>query len=141
MSEEIIKFNEGDIICEQGAKTDKLYFVVSGKLLVFGVEGTKVTPFAEIGGNEFVGELSFFDGEKRSAYVMATEDCNLIEITESDKEEQMPDWMLKFSRNLTKRLRNLDGAIMQKGIKRKKAESVSALSIDEQRAILDKIHS
>ena len=134
-------FKKGEIICHQGDENTTLYLVESGELLVFGLDGTKVTPFATIGENEFVGELSYFDGANRSAYVMANIDSTLMAVPPSEQTELMPDWMIKLGKNLTRRLRHIDKLIAQKGIKRSKVEGIKPLSIDEQREILQKIQA
>lgn len=133
------EFKKGEIICKQGDSDTTLYLVESGKLVVFGLDGTKVTPFAYISQNEFVGELSYFDGENRSAYVMAEEDCTLMVVPPSKQTELMPDWMIKLGTNLTKRLRHIDDLIAHKGIKRSNVDGIKPYSIDEQREIYQRI--
>ncbi|OIQ15872.1 MAG: hypothetical protein BM556_16355 [Bacteriovorax sp. MedPE-SWde] len=133
------ELKNGEIICKQGDDDTTLYLVENGKLLVFGLDGTKVTPFAYIKENEFVGELSYFDGKSRSAYVMAIEDTTLMTVPPSKQTELMPDWMIKLGINLTKRLRHIDNLISHKGIKRSNVDGVKPLSIDEQREIYQRI--
>jgi len=133
------EFKKGDIICHQGDSDTTLYLVESGKLLVFGIDGTKVTPFAYIEENEFVGELSYFDGESRSAYVMASEDSSLMIIPPTQQTSLMPDWMIKMGKNLTTRLRHVDGLIAHKGIKRSNVDGIKPLSMEEQREIFQRV--
>lgn len=130
-------FKKGEIICKKGDKDQTLFLMLKGKALVFGIEGTQVTPFAHISENEFIGELAFFDREHRSAYVVALEECELMTIPTNIQNKTMPDWMIKLATNMTKRIRSLDEAITKNGIKRKKnIEGIKPLTIQEQREIL-----
>ena len=139
MSHETVTFKQGEIICKQGEDTSDLFFIVSGKALVFGIEGTKVTPLANIDENEFIGELAFLDNKKRSAYVMAKEDCEILKIDTHAKEHDMPEWTLRLAKAMATRLREIDDVILKKGIKRKNTISIEPLTIEEQREILERI--
>jgi len=139
MNNETLEFKKGEIICRQNENTSDLYFIESGKALVFGVEGTKVTPFAYIKEKEFIGELSFLDGKSRSAYTIAQEDSQLIKIAVNCKDNDMPNWLLNLSVSIASRIRKIDDIIMKKGIRRKNTDSIEPLTIEEQREILEKI--
>ncbi|EQC44923.1 Crp/Fnr family transcriptional regulator [Bacteriovorax sp. Seq25_V] len=130
------RFKKNDIICRTGDDDQTLYFVEKGSLLVFVIDGTQVTPIAYIGTDEFVGELSYFDKNNRSAYVMALDEAELLSIPTTQQEDVMPDWTIKLARNLTKRIRHIDHLISKQGIKRKNVESIKPLSIEQQRNIL-----
>lgn len=130
-----VSFKKGEIICGQGDQDSSLYLLESGEAMVFGIDGTKVTPFAMIKEEEFIGELSYFDSQNRSAYVIAATDCEALEIQTQNQKDHMPDWMIKMATNITKRLRHIDEIISNKGIKRKNVEGIKPLSIDEQREI------
>ncbi|MEE3077702.1 MAG: cyclic nucleotide-binding domain-containing protein [Bdellovibrionota bacterium] len=139
MSLKKISLKPNEFLCRKDEKDNDLYYVESGELLVFGVEGTKVTPIAYINGGEFVGELSFFDNTNRSAYVMCTGESELILIPAQDKNEYMPDWLIKIAQNMCHQIRSLDQRIIKKGIRRNLQDSVKPLSIEEQRKILEAI--
>lgn len=130
-------YKKNEIICKKGDNDQTLFLMIKGKALVFGIEGTQVTPFAYIHENEFIGELSFFDGEPRSAYIVALDTCELLKIPTSIQNKTMPDWLIKMAKNMTKRIRSIDESISKNGIKRtKNIESIKPLTIDEQREIL-----
>ncbi len=129
-------YQKNTLICKKDDLDNDLYYVESGKLLVFGLEGTKVTPIAYIGAGEFVGELSFFDKTPRSAYVLAKETSELIMVEAKSKTEYMPEWLNSLAQNLSKQIRSLDERIIKKGIRISKDDSIKPLSIDEQREIL-----
>ncbi len=129
------RFKKNEIICKTGEDDQTLYFVEKGTLLVFVIDGTQVTPIAYIGSDEFVGELSFFDQNNRSAYVMALDEAELLSIPPTQQEDVMPDWMIRLAKNMTKRIRHIDSLISKQGIKRKNVESIKPLSIEQQRNI------
>ena len=128
-----IKLKKDDILCRAGEDNSDLYLIHRGRLMIFVVDGTKVTPIAYLEKDEYVGELSFFDGQKRSAFVVAVEDTDLIEIPVSEAHHQFPDWLLRLAKFMTKTTREMDETFRTTGIKRKNVESIAPLSIEEQR--------
>ncbi|MEW6109556.1 MAG: cyclic nucleotide-binding domain-containing protein, partial [Nitrospirota bacterium] len=77
---ELVNYNAGTVIFNEGDPGDFMGFVVSGKL-----EVKKETDFkgkqiilALLGKGSFVGELSAFDSLPRSATVVAAEDSQLM---------------------------------------------------------------
>ncbi len=126
-------YKKGDIVCVKGEEENDLYLIHSGKLLVFLSKGTQITPLAYLNAGEYFGELSFFDGEKRSAHVACIEPSTLIQIPILELERQCPSWLVTVATSITDRIRRLDQLIGDKGIRKKKVETISPLSIDEQR--------
>ncbi len=123
----------GEMICVAGERNSDLFIIHSGKLLVFVTDGTKVTPLAYLGEGEYLGELSFFDKEPRSAHVISVEESTLIQIPVSEIDKQFPKWLVTMALSITKKLRSSSDLIRQKGIRRQNVESIKPLSIDEQR--------
>ena len=71
----VIKLKKNQILFAAGDKDTDLYIVNSGQMLICVTDGTKVTPLAYLGKGEYIGELSFFDKEPRSAYVICVKDA------------------------------------------------------------------
>ncbi len=134
-----IVHNENAIIIKQGDQSDTIYLVEEGELLVFVVDGNKVSPVATVGPGEMIGEMAFFAGTHRAAYVMAKTKVTLMEIDSQTIKQELPDWLFKMTKNVVDRIHHLDKVIAKSGIKRKKADTVRPLSIEEQREILDLI--
>jgi len=128
-----IKLKKGEIICAAGEKDYDLFMVHKGKLLVFVNDGTKITPLAHIGAGEYIGELSFFDKQTRSAHIVCIEDSTLIQIPVEEIEKQFPPWMVLLAQNLTKKIRHADELIRKKGIRKQNVDTIKPLSIEEQR--------
>lgn len=124
------------IIIKQGDSSNTIYFVEEGELLVFVVDGNKVSPVATVGPGEIIGEMAFFAGTHRAAYVMTKSNATLKEIDSDTIKDKLPDWLFKMTKNVVDRIHHLDKVIAKSGIKRKKVDSVKPLSIKEQREIL-----
>jgi CRP-like cAMP-binding protein len=129
-----ITITKDTVICHDGDKSSDLYKVLSGTLLICKRNNRMVTPLAYLVEGQYFGEMSFFDNTSRSADVIATEDTILEKISQDKLETEFPDWLRTMAKSMTKRLRNMNELISNKGIKRAQG-SIKPLSIDEQRRI------
>jgi CRP/FNR family transcriptional regulator, cyclic AMP receptor protein len=127
-----VNFIKNEVVCVAGEKIYDLYIVSEGKLIVLVNKGSQITPLAYISKDEYLGELSYFDKFPRSAHVICTEDATLIRIPDLEINRQMPSWLYTLAKNITLRIRSVDDLIASKGIRKQKAESMAALSIEEQ---------
>lgn len=127
-----LNLNKGEMVCAAGEKDNDLYIIHSGKLMVYVLKGSQVIPVAYLNAGEYLGELSFFDREPRSANVVCVEESTLIKIPVQEIDKQFPRWLLTLSQSLTKQIRELDEIVRAKGIRKKNVESIKPLSIDEQ---------
>ena len=130
-----IHLEKDEILFRADDQDTDLYIIHSGKLMVYVIKGTQVTPLAYLGPGEYIGELSFFDQNPRSANIIALEKSSLIKIPVSTLDKQFPKWLITMAQSITKKLRYTDEIIRQKGIRKKNVETIQALSIDEQRRI------
>ena len=74
-----VKLAPEQILLTPGQHNDRIYVVLSGRLRAqLSVNDTK--PLALFGISECVGEMSMFDDNQVSAYVIATTDCELLSI-------------------------------------------------------------
>lgn len=112
-----------------------LYFIKSGKVLVFVQNGSQITPVAYINSNEFIGELSFFDNSKRSASILTIEDSEIVKISSVELHKFIPKWLQQVGSKLSKKIRHNDEIIRSKGLRKTKVESIKPLSIEEQTKI------
>lgn len=136
-----IKVAKDELICKEGDLTRDLYKIVKGELLICSRNNKMVTPLAYLTDGAYFGEFSFFDGQLRSADVIATEETTLIKIPLAELKKQFPRWLLITSKSMTKKLRLMDDVIRNKGIKKQNVDNVKPLSIDEQRKYFDIITS
>ena len=136
---EVLNFEKHQILCVEGARDCHLYFLLSGKFLVVVNHGTKITPVAEMGQGEFLGELSFFDFGPRSATVICIEPAEVLKVSENKVHEVFPPWVVTWAQSMSGQIRELDEMISKKGIRRKKKGSVHPLTIEEQRLFYQRI--
>ncbi len=109
-----------------------LYIIQKGSVLVFVQKGSNIIPVAYLGQGEYIGELSFFDNEPRSASILCQEDCEFIKIGSEQMQESFPHWLKILGQQLTKKIREGDELIRSKGIRKKNVESIKPLSIEQQ---------
>jgi len=78
--EEIQKV-EGGVLFREGEQGDCLYIITSGKVKIH----KEAHVFAEMGSNDFFGELSLFDTEPRSATAtVSSQDASLLKLKQQD---------------------------------------------------------
>ncbi len=96
-----------DVLITQGEKADNVYLVKKGRLAARQLANSKMIHLGEILPGEFVGEMAYINQEMRSATVVATEACELIEIPIQFADQVLfrkPSWAKALMRTLSKRL-------------------------------------
>ncbi len=102
-----ILFNEGDI-------AHSVFILKSGTLDVFLTSDSKRKDIAQISSGEFVGEMAYFNHDKRSASVQAVTDCELIEIPIGKLDTVLfskPAWAKALMHTLTRRIKNSNSLV------------------------------
>lgn len=102
-------------IASAGSKSDGLYVLLSGraKVLIEDGEGREVI-LAFVGSNEFFGESSLLDEERRSTTVQSTEACDVLFVPKKAFLECFTnnfEAALLLLRNVVERLRRADRKI------------------------------
>ncbi len=128
-----VTLDKHEILCREGDEDTDLYLVLSGRLLACVVNGTQVSPLAYIGPGEFIGELSFFDGEPRSANIISVDKTELAKIPSDILKKELPIWLDIVGKSMAHRIRRTDEVIRKSGMKRQNVESTKPLTIEEQR--------
>lgn len=101
----------GDVLLNQGDKADWVYIVRKGNLKACVTNGGVEVILGVINPGEFVGEMAYINGEPRSANVIATTDCELIEIPVGHLDHllfQKPAWSKALMMTLSKRVKKLN---------------------------------
>jgi CRP-like cAMP-binding protein len=106
-------YKKGDVIFEEGAEGDRLYVIYTGSVRISRVyQHMGEEALTVLGPGEFLGEMSFFNAEPRSARAIAQQDAQLLEIGNADLGnhlESRPDVALRFlwafSSTLSQRVR------------------------------------
>ena len=105
-----VELSSTDTLFTEGDDSHNLYLLKKGGLRVFKAfeDGTE-KELGVIGPNELVGEMSFIDKGPRSATVVATTDCNLVQLPLDDFEKYLstqPIWLKTLISTLLNRLRD-----------------------------------
>jgi CRP/FNR family cyclic AMP-dependent transcriptional regulator len=127
-----ISLKKNEILFLADEDKNDLYIIRKGKVMVFVQKGSEIIPVAYLGQGEYIGELSFFDDEPRSASIICSEDTEFIKIATEEMSEQFPTWLKIIGQQLTKKIRQGDELIRSKGIRKKNVESIRPLTIEEQ---------
>ncbi|MFN2376149.1 MAG: cyclic nucleotide-binding domain-containing protein, partial [Candidatus Binatia bacterium] len=101
-----VRVGNGEAIVSEGEYDDSMYFIVVGKVLI--VRGGQSV--AELGVGDFFGEMSVFDGEKRSATAVALGEVRLLRLARNDLFDVMEDQPaigIGICQILVRRVRNL----------------------------------
>lgn len=79
------EFLPGDILVDQGDRSDGAYFIISGSVKVYRIslDGNPIN-IAILGSGEVVGEMSLVDEEPRSATVEAIQKTKTLVLTKSN---------------------------------------------------------
>ena len=113
-------FANGAVIVRMGEPGSTLFVVKSGRVeVVRDQEGGPGITLATFGPGEFFGELSIFDGEKRSATVIAIEDTETVTLGRFDVMRVVghdPQVGLSLLRALSLRLRQTDERLVGLGL-------------------------
>ena len=84
----IVRFGEGESLIRQDAEAaGPMYVIVSGRAEVWVESNGQRTSVAVLGPDACIGEISVLTGEKRTATILALEDCLAVEV---DKETLAP---------------------------------------------------
>lgn len=109
-----VHLDADEVLIKEGEKSDNMYWVQKGQLIVLKKKGSDEITLGHIYSGELVGELSFLDGEPRSATVKAVTACELIEIPRDFFDsifKGQPRWLETLVKTLAERLRKANSRI------------------------------
>lgn len=116
-----ITLNSGDVLIEEGSVSDKMYFILSGELLIYkkgsqfyhrGSLKDATHEITHIKEGEMIGDIAFFDKGKRSASAKALIQTKLLAIPYdnvnnlAEKNPHFYKMLLGFCRNISTHLRH-----------------------------------
>lgn len=103
-----------EILFQEGDVAHSVFILKSGKLDVFIGHGESKKNIAQIIAGEFVGEMAYFNADKRSATVQSVSDCELIEIPIGKLDMVLfskPAWAKALMQTLTRRIKNANSLV------------------------------
>lgn len=109
---EWLEYDDGDVLFEEGAAGDEVYFLVSGRLRATRREGRDggdtQRVISEFSRGEAVGEIALLTGEPRSATVTAVRASVAVRLSRAGFDTlvaEFPQIALRFARLVVERLR------------------------------------
>ena len=105
----------GTVLVVEGQDDTDLYFLLEGEVEVMAQMGQDWVRVAILGTGSPIGEMAFLDGMRRSARVITTTTCSVLQITRKSFEQfsqKAPNlalfFVLELSRIVSSRLRKLE---------------------------------
>jgi serine/threonine-protein kinase len=129
-----LKVAKGDHVVQEGETGDAAYIVVSGRLRVYRKIKGKVHALRIMGRGEVFGEMAILGSGRRSASVIAMEECDLLVVTRETLEREVGDmkpWVGALVRSLAQRFEQRE----REFLKVSSASGAPARTIDVRRVL------
>jgi FixJ family two-component response regulator len=97
----------GELLIREGEEGEFVYIVKHGRLMAFKGAAPSESVLGYVEPGEFVGEMAYVNGERRSASVICLEETELIEIPRQNLDSILfskPAWSKALMRTLSRRL-------------------------------------
>jgi CRP/FNR family transcriptional regulator, cyclic AMP receptor protein len=104
----------GEFLFREADESNSLYLVLHGRISIRKPTGRGPIELGQVGQNQFVGELAFFDRKPRSADAVAISPTEVVEIPYVALDpifNPAPDYLKKMMISLAARLRDADECI------------------------------
>jgi signal transduction histidine kinase len=107
---EQVELVPGTVIIEEGARSEEMYILVEGELVVTATQGDQTIELARIKPGEVVGELALLDHAPRIASVVATMPSLVVRVPASAFNKLLDDPRVarRMFRTVTSRLRSTE---------------------------------
>ena len=106
-----ITYKDGEIICNEGGKGNKMYVIQSGKVNVIKKNQEGKFSLSTLKEGEIFGEMALFDRLPRSATVKAMGETRILTIDKKGfflRISKDPTLAFKILESMSKRIRKLD---------------------------------
>jgi CRP-like cAMP-binding protein len=116
MAVESSTFRVGESLFQEGSDAKSLYLVKTGRVSIRKAVNGGYIEIAQVGPNQIIGEVGFFDQRPRSADAVALSYCEVIEIPYNALKpifDPAPDYLKRIMIGLASRLREADETIRE----------------------------
>jgi CRP-like cAMP-binding protein len=116
MSSKPSTFRVGESLFQEGSDAKSLFLVKSGRVSIRKAVNGGYIEIAQVGPNQIIGEVGFFDRRPRSADAVALSYCEVVEIPYDALKpmfDPAPDYLKKIVIGLASRLREADETIRE----------------------------
>jgi signal transduction histidine kinase len=113
IASEQLQASPGEVIIEEGSRSDGLYVVTEGELEVTKMSGGRSISVARVAAGAVLGEISLLDDVPRIASVTAITDVEYIKVPSDTFTELLedPKLVLRMLRTVTSRLRETESLV------------------------------
>ncbi|HZR16733.1 MAG TPA: mechanosensitive ion channel family protein [Verrucomicrobiae bacterium] len=114
----VVHFGRGETVIRQGDNGDSMFILVEGAANVVAERNGRSKQVGEIKAGECFGEMSLLTGELRSATVVASSDCEVVEIDKAvlgQSLKQNPGLLAQLSELLAQRQLQTEDAFAESG--------------------------
>ena len=111
-----LKFDGGQVLCNEGELGDRAFVIVKGSADVFVKAGDTEIQVATVGRNDFIGDMAILCDRPRSATVKASTACETLVIGKTQLMgllKSFPDMGIAMMRVLAFRLERTNKALAQ----------------------------
>lgn len=116
MSAQSSTFRAGEALFAEGSDAKSLFLVKVGRVSIRKSVDDGFIEIAQVGPNQIIGEIGFFDTRPRSADAVALTYCEVVEIPYDALRpmfDPAPDYLKKIMIGLASRLRDADEVIRE----------------------------
>jgi lysophospholipid hydrolase len=115
---DFVQVHAGEVIYEQGQKSDDIYIILNGRLRAIQQKGNKIDLLGEFGNQDSVGELDVLTETLRPGSLHAIRETELARIPKTlfnTLAQEHPSITMKMSKVLAKRMRALMDTSVRQG--------------------------
>ncbi|HWB60230.1 MAG TPA: mechanosensitive ion channel family protein [Chthoniobacteraceae bacterium] len=113
-SAKLLRYGRGEKLINQGDEGDSMFVLVNGTVDVHVNHEGMLTYVTTLKTGDYFGEMSLLTGEKRSATVIANNDCEALKVDKTSFAEVLlsnPDLLQKLSEMLARRRLETEGVL------------------------------
>ena len=110
----MIELEKGEILFREGAESDAMFVIKSGRIAITKAKGSSEIILAELVAGEMLGEMAFFDNKSRSAGAKAAIKSVVIALPFVALHAQFktfPEWLKAMVKTVNSHLRNANQRI------------------------------
>lgn len=109
-------YRAGEVLFKEGSDSGCLFLVKVGRISIRKTVDDGYIEIAQIGPNQIIGEIGFFDRRPRSAEAVALTYCEVVQIPYDSLApmfDPAPDYLKRIMTGLATRLRDADETIRE----------------------------
>lgn len=107
--DDLRSLKKGAVLFVEGEPSTYLYIIKSGEISIFKEDKGRIFPISVIGEKQFIGEISIFTDDTRTACAVVSKDAEVYMIKKSDIKKivrSCPEWLSEIMETLCDRLKH-----------------------------------